>query len=352
MGSNAALKHVRAMQSVRGAKLTCAFLLGAVLSVPNAAVADEGGVSFWIPGFFGSLAAAPVQPGWSVATIYYHTSVNAGSDIAFARQVSRGNITVNFAGNLRAVLDAEANLAFAALNYTLKSPVLGGQLTLSAMVPYGRTDSSVDATVTGSGPLGITISRSASDSVTGFGDVAPMAQLRWNDGVHNYTTYITANVPTIGNYQAKRLANLGLGHIAADGGFGYTYLNAKTGNEFSAVLGFTYNFENHHTDYQNGIDMHLDWGMSKFLTKQLQVGLVGYVYQQLTGDSGAGDRVGSFESRVFGIGPQIGYVLPLGSGHEGYLNLKGYKEFEAEHRAEGWNVWLTFSISAAPPHRQ
>ena len=29
----------------------------------------------------------------------------------------------------------------------------------------------------------------------------------------------------------------------------------------------------------------------------------------------------------------------------GYLNLKGYKEFEAEHRASGWNTWLTFAIS-------
>jgi hypothetical protein len=31
------------------------------------------------------------------------------------------------------------------------------------------------------------------------------------------------------------------------------------------------------------------------------------------------------------------------------LNLKGYKEFEAEHRASGWNAWLTFAISPAPP---
>jgi len=50
-----------------------------------------------------------------------------------------------------------------------------------------------------------------------------------------------------------------------DSGFGYTYFDPKSGNEFSAVLGFTYNFENQHTDYQNGVDMHLDWGASKIL---------------------------------------------------------------------------------------
>ncbi len=102
-----------------------------------------------------------------------------------------------------------------------------------------------------------------------------------------------------------------------------------------------------HTDYQNGIDMHLDLGASRFVTKQLQLGLVGYWYNQLSCDSGAGDRVGCFESRVFGIGPQIGYVIPISKDVQGYLNLKGYKEFAAENRPDGWNVWLTFAISPA-----
>jgi len=42
-------------------------------------LADEGGVSFWIPGFYGSLAAAPLQPGWTLQTNYYHTTVSAGA---------------------------------------------------------------------------------------------------------------------------------------------------------------------------------------------------------------------------------------------------------------------------------
>ena len=63
--------------------------------------------------------------------------------------------------------------------------------------------------------------------------------------------------------------------------------------------------------------------------------------------SGAGDRVGCFESRVAGIGPQIGYIIPISNEYQGYINLKGYKEFAAEHRADGWNVWLTFAISPA-----
>jgi hypothetical protein len=34
---------------------------------------------------------------------------------------------------------------------------------------------------------------------------------------------------------------------------------------------------------------------------------------------------------------------------QGYLNVKGYWEFGAEHRPEGWNAWLTFAISPAEP---
>jgi hypothetical protein len=91
--------------------------------------------------------------------------------------------------------------------------------------------------------------------------------------------------------------------------------------------------------------MHLDWGASQFLSKQWQVGLVGYLYNQISCDSGAGNRVGCFESRVAGIGPQIAYIFPLSERYQGYLNLKGYKEFASENRPDGWNLWLTFAIS-------
>jgi outer membrane putative beta-barrel porin/alpha-amylase len=47
------------------------------------------------------------------------------------------------------------------------------------------------------------------------------------------------------------------------------------------VLGFTYNFINTATQYQNGVDLHFDWGASQFLTKQVQAGLVGYAYKDV-----------------------------------------------------------------------
>ena len=175
----------------------------------------------------------------------------------------------------------------------------------------------------------------------------PQFALRWNAGANNFMTYVTGDIP-VGAYQSTRLANLGIGHGAIDAGGGYTYFNPQTGHEFSGVLGFTYNFKNTATQYQNGVDMHFDWGASQFLSKQVMVGLVGYVYKELGCDSGSGDRVGCFQSQVVGIGPQIGFLFPVGD-MQGYLNFKAYGEFAAENRPSGWNTWVTFSISPPAP---
>ena len=298
---------------LRGVWFAALVAVAAVAGVSKPSLADEGGVSFWVPGFFGSLAVAPQQPGWSLATIYYHTSVKAGGDVGFARQVHRGGITANFTGALSANLKADANLGFVIPTYVFATPVLGGQASVSMIVAGGHNKVGVDAALAAAiGSIGFTRGGGVTEAVTGFADLIPQASLRWNFGVHNVMTYITGDIP-VGAYEPQRLANLGIGHAAIDGGAGYTYFNPQTGHEFSAVGGLTYNFKNPDTDYRNGVDFHLDMGASQFLSKQVMVGLVGYAYQQLTGDSGG--RVGDFKSRVFGVGPQMGFIFPLGTSH-------------------------------------
>src|SRR6202043_1439089 len=142
---------------------------------------------------------------------------------------------------------------------------------------YGTSNASLAGTLSGTlntplGSIPFMRSDSFSDTTWGFGDLVPQFSLRWNAGVHNYMTYITGDIP-VGAYQSTRLANLGIGHGAIDAGGGYTYFDPKTGHEFSAGLGFTYNLENTTTQYQNGVDMHLDMGASQFVPKQLQLGL-------------------------------------------------------------------------------
>src|SRR6476646_4247412 len=160
------------------ASLIAAPLAGTiVLSTATSSRADEGGVSFWLPGFFGSLSATPQVPGFSFANILYYSQVSAGGNVAFAKQVPLGNINVNFTGNFDANVHGRAEpLYLAAPGYTFATPVLGGQFNITVAIPYGRLQSSVDATITGSFGLGpgFTVGRSLTETVTGFGDLGPM----------------------------------------------------------------------------------------------------------------------------------------------------------------------------------
>lgn len=310
--------------------------------------ADEGGVSVWLPGSFGSLAATPQTPGWTWAAIYYHTSVDAEGKVAAAREITTGNFTRTLDISTALELDSDVDLLMLNPNYVFAAPVLGGQLGLGVTALVGHNETSLNGALTLAGPYATVVREGRrEDSSDDFGDLYPQATLRWNRGVHNYMTYVKGDIP-VGAYDSTRLANIGLGHWAVDGGVGYTWFDPANGWEFSAVAGLTGNFENPDTDYTNGVDVHLDWGASNFLTPTLHAGLVGYYYDQLSGDSGGAPILGDFKSQVTAIGPQVGCLLPIGK-LQGYLNLKGYYEFDAENRAEGWNVWLTFAISPPVP---
>jgi hypothetical protein len=333
---------------VRAASVGLVVLLGGVLTAPTAAMADEDGVSFWLPGLFGSLAAAPLQPGLSVTTMQYYDSVRASGDVALSREVTIGHFTTNLHADINANLNSRIDLNLLVPTYVFEQRFLGAQASASMMAVVGRIDTTLQGTIAGTlGPFGFSKFGSRTDDVTATGDLLPMFALRWNEGVNNFMTYMTGDLP-VGQYERTSLSNPGIGHYTLDGGVGYTYLNPQTGHEFSAVAGLTNNYTNPYTNYRNGVDFHLDWGASQFLSKQVLVGAVGYVYNQLTGDSGAGDHVGPFLSRVVGVGPQIGYIFPLGN-FQGYLNLKGYGEFDARDRPSGYNAWLTFSISPPTP---
>ena len=312
------------------------------------AAADEGGVPFWLSGQFGSLAATPQVPGWAIGLIYYYSSVSAGGNVAAAKEITIGKLSPTINVNLNASLNARANLGVVSSSYTFATPVFGGQLNASMAGIVGNNSAAINGTLTAS-PGGLAVMRqgTVSDTLTSVGDLYPQMSLRWNAGVHNWMVYGMGDIP-VGSYNPGDLANIGIGHGAADVGAGYTYFDQKTGHEFSVVTGFTYNLINPSTGYQNGIDWHVDWGASQFITKQLQLGAVGYFYQEVTPDQGAAPILGSFESRVAAIGPQIGYLFPVGN-LRGYVNLKAYWEFAAQNRPDGWNAWVTFALSPAAP---
>jgi hypothetical protein len=333
-----------ARSHVRSRAVAACLALALCASAATIARADEDGVSFWIPGFFGSLAAAPQQPGWSYTWINYYTNVSATGNTAVAREITIGQFNPALNVSINANVRAQADIGIFAPTYVFATPFLGGQASASLLMNYGINNTQLNGIISGT-VGGIPFSRNfdLSQTTAGIGDLIPQFAVRWNSGVNNYMAYLTGDIP-VGTYSSTNLANIGIGHGAIDGGVGYTYFDEKAGHEFSAVMGLTGNFENTATNYTSGIDWHLDWGASQFMTKQFQVGLVGYFYEQLTPDTGCAPILCPFESRVIGVGPQVGYLFPVGD-MQGYVNLKGYGEFDNNARPDGFNVWLTFVLS-------
>lgn len=92
----------------RRAKFAIAGITAAAIALfSQSSSADENGVSFWLPGLFGSLAAVPQQPGWSIAIINYYDSVSASGNVAAAREISIGGRTATVNVNLNVNLNAK-----------------------------------------------------------------------------------------------------------------------------------------------------------------------------------------------------------------------------------------------------
>ena len=139
---------IRALLSSRSRVAALAVALAAVTSTSHDARADEGGISMWLPGLFGSLAAAPQVPGWAVGIVYYHTSISAEGSVAAAREVTIGKLNPTINVNLDLNLKASADLVVIDPSYTFATPVFGGQFNVNVAGFVGRTTGEISGTLT------------------------------------------------------------------------------------------------------------------------------------------------------------------------------------------------------------
>ncbi len=267
--------------------LVCCLVLG-----QHSVQATEGGSSDYFPGTFATFGVAlPPEPGFMAVNqlLYY----NGKADKAVL--------------NGRVNLDMSANAVYNYMGgfYTYKEPVLGGRLQIGAVAPVAwvNTAYSIDTS------LG---SRSSSDASSGVGDSLAQAALFWKKGDLHYKLVQSVFVPT-GVYNAANLANPGMNHWAFDTSLAITWMN-KRGTEISLVPGIMFNTMNNATQYQSGNEFHLDFVVNQFLAKNFAVGVQGYYYSQLKGDSGSGALLGNFQGQAFGVGPAVLWLPEAGKG--------------------------------------
>ena len=107
-------------------------------------------------------------------------------------------------------------------------------------------------------------------------------------------------------------------------------------------MGYTVNFRNPATDYTTGNEFHLEYFIGQHLPKGFALGLAGYYYQQVTGDTGAGARLGPFKGTTVALGPCLTYNTEIAGNPVG-VNLRYYNELYVKNRPDGQSIFVTVS---------
>jgi hypothetical protein len=299
-------------------------MVSAFVAIPQAAVAGEGGTAHVLPGANATLVdLVPTKPGGFVKAMAMNYDGDASAQIP-----TGAGVTSN--------LNATANTFVLGGGYTFEETVLGGaHYTVAAFLPYSRLDVSGNVQT----PFG-TVRRQS--NVSGFGDLTVIpAMLAWKSGDWQFDALLPIYAPT-GSYEKGRLGNPGLNYRTFDPMVGAAYGNPKSG--FNAMLhaGYAMNGENPDTSYKSGSLLHFDGAVQQILPAGegfLTLGVEGFYFQQATCDSGPGAVLGCFKGRTSGLGPVLGYVLPLGK-QSLVFELKWLAETNTKNRLDGDYVWL------------
>lgn len=310
-----------------------AILLAAVLG--GHAQAAENGVGVYLLGARGPMAGFTPPPGVYFQNDTYFYGGRAGS-----------GLTLPDGGLLIANINASSWLNLPTTMWVTPAKILGGDLAFSVTVPtYGvpRVNANLQVNSPQLGPVGANVTNAEFN----LSDFLVTSFVGWHSGNFHWQFGITGVIPS-GSFVPGQLSNASLNRPAVDLYGAVTWLDPAIGWDLSAAMGFTFNRINKATDYKTGDEFHLEWAASKYLTKEFTVGLVGYYYQQLTGDSGSGARLGPFMGRVVALGGTISYTFDVGKLPIS-TRIKVYREFDVENRLQGTAGFFTVSLPLSAP---
>ncbi|GJE55204.1 MULTISPECIES: SphA family protein [Methylobacterium] len=307
----------------------CAVLAVAGVSFSGGAKAAEGAQGAYVLGNRGPLAGVTPPPGFYFENETYFYQGNLG-----------GNRSFQSGGVVAANVKLDISATFMTPVWVTPVEILGGTLGFSVTIPFGTPNVSAGA-IFSSPRIDRIVSGRERDAIFNVGDIYLASFVGWHSGNLHWSTTVLGVVPS-GSYETGQLSNISLNRPALDLSAALTYLDPVLGYELSVVPGVTFNWINPATQYLTGTEFHLEWSASKFLSKEFSIGAVGYFYDQLTGDSGRGDRIGPFKGRVTAVGGQIGYTFKLGEIPVS-TNVRVLREFDVTNRFEGTATYLTIT---------
>lgn len=217
--------------------------------------------------------------------------------------------------------------------------VLDGRVGVLVGVPVSHIG--IDASL--SGPRGNT----ATDSTEGWGlgDTTLQLQLGWDKGDFSHTVHILGVLPT-GRYQPGFYPLTGFNRPSLDVGWAFTWFEKNTKLQFNGAIGFMASLENEDTQYQTGDEFHAEWAIGYKFDNGLIIGVNGYDYRQITGDSGQGALLGAFKGTLDAVGPGFSYSTLIGQTPV-TLGIRDYEQYNWNNFFHG-NVVLGSFTAAFP----
>jgi len=304
---------------------TSQFAILATLTLSPLLHAEEGGGGHSAPGSASTMAdLPPTKAGWVINPMYLYYD---GSSEGSSRLPVAGLTTLN--------IDATSQSFMLGGTYTFPEKLWDAWFTVGAYLPYMWTE--VNASV-----RTLDTNVYATDRTEGIGDMVIVpAMLAWKCDNWQYNAFLKVYAPT-GDFDEGSLANAGLNYWTFEPTVGVSYSNPETGFNWALHGGVTFNTENSDTNYQSGSVIHLDASAQQMLPLGpglLTLGLNGFYYEQVSGDSGSGATLGGFEGRSLGVGPVVGYILPMGDDTL-LVEARWVPELDTSNRIEGDYFWL------------
>lgn len=301
--------------------IAAALVLLSCTMISQPASATENGGSSYGHGSEGFLDAFP--PGLHIVDyLNYYTSSktmdNSGNEVQKGSKVQ-----------------ATANI-FRIMNTSTDFEILGSKVSSHILIPLVNAYVNTGLVPTGPGTFG-----KFSGNKTGIGDItiAPV-MLGWHSKNYHLITGIDFTMPT-GDYNKNDVANIGRNYWDIQPNFIATYTGDAGFQAFGKFM-YDFNTKNVATGYTSGQEFHVDYGISQGVTRELQIGVGGYAYEQTTNDKADASygKPVTGKGQVYAAGPQINYHYKNMT-----LDVKYQKEFEARNRTEGDKFWLKFNYS-------
>ncbi len=290
--------NLKVIRKLSDKQMRMQFVLAAVVFAVSSLLADrptlasEAASSGYMPGTYGDFAMGFVPgPGTYVENDTMWVWGNAGTALL------EGQLTLN--------LEQIIVVNLTKITHVTDWNVLGANFGFGMFLPLVYGD--ITGTISAGGP-----GLSASDDAFGIGDIFIVpALLSWNVGNFHILAIQGVVAPT-GDYSLSNFMNIGRNYWSFDSNLAFTWLDPARGHEVSFNAGIRFNTTNEATNYRTGNEFHLDFTVAQHFSEALAVGLVGYYYRQVSGDSGTGATLGSFEGESLGLGPAVQWTTSIG----------------------------------------